>query len=195
MFTLTEHEPSRPPGAKVSDLFFLPPVVTSQILTGAPIEEVHLLRDEMANLAWAVERRYPGEAGGSAQPIEEHARSAIAPSPPGEDAELRYVLSTSVPPYWFPLVGMTSNGGPASQLQQMADRDPSILPRGRFLDLGGPPVADAEVPREGARLVRDEVLTRWADGSTFAWSRRVRRVGRGEGSSGLRFDAAELEDG
>ena len=76
----------------------------------------------------------------------------------------------------------------------MANRDTSVVPRGRFLVLGSPPLPDAEVPREGARLLRDDALTRWTDGATLAWSRRVRRVGRGEGSSGLRFDAAELGD-
>jgi hypothetical protein len=192
MFTLSERAPAGPPGSAVADLFFLPPVAT-QVLTGAPVEEVLLLRDEMANLAWGVERRYAGEAGGSIEPIEELARSAVAPSPPGPDAALRYILGTTVPPYWFPLVGVLGGDGLTLQLQQMANRDSSVAPRGRFLALGGPPLPDAEVPREGARLLRDEALTRWTNGATFAWSRRVRRVGRGEGSSGLRFDAAEHE--
>jgi predicted dienelactone hydrolase len=193
MFTLSERDPAAPPGSAVADLFFLPPVAT-QILTGAPVEEVLLLRDEMANLAWGVERRYAGEAGGSIEPIEALARSAVAPSPPGAGAALRYVLGTTVPPYWFPLIGVSHGDGPALQLQQMANRDSSVEPRGRFLVLGGPPLPDTEVPREGARLLRDDALIRWTNGATFAWSRRIRRVGRGEGSSGLRFDAAELED-
>jgi hypothetical protein len=41
--------------AKFRDLFFLPPVLGVS-LQGAGLEEVLLLRDEMANLAWAVER-------------------------------------------------------------------------------------------------------------------------------------------
>ena len=194
MFTLTERDPKAPPGTDVTDLFFLPPVAT-QIITGSPVEEVQLLRDEMANLAWGVERKYPGEAGGFTEPIEEMARSAGALSPPGEGAALRYRLGTTVPPYWFPLVGVTANGGPALQLEQMANRANTVVPRGRLLDLGGPPLPDGEVPREGVRLLREDALTRWTDGATFGWSRRIRRVGRGEGSSGLRFDVAELEDG
>jgi len=194
MFTLTEHDPRVPPGADVAELFFLPPVAT-QVLTGAPVEEVHLLRDEMANLAWGVERRYPGEAGGSTEPIEELARAAVAPTPPGEGVGLRYLLGTTVPPYWFPLISVTSNGGPALQLEQIANRAKTVVPRGRLLDLGGPPLPDAEVSREGTHLLREDALTRWTDGATFGWSRRIRRVGRGEGSSGLRFDVAELDDG
>jgi hypothetical protein len=194
MFTLTEHDPKVPRGTAVADLFFMPPVAT-QVLTGQPVEEVHLLRDEMANLAWGIERRYPGESGGATEPIEELARSAVATPPPGEDAMLRYLLGTTVPPYWFPLVGVTANGGPALQLEQMANRANTVVPRGRLLDLGSPPLPDAEVPREGVSLLRQDVLTRWTDGATFAWSRRIRRVGRGEGTSGLRFDVAELGDG
>jgi hypothetical protein len=194
MFTLTEHDPKAPQGAAVAGLFFLPPVAT-QVLTGAPVEEVHLLRDEMANLAWGVERRYQGEAGGGTEPVEELARSGVAADPPGEGATLHYRLGTTVPPYWFPMVGVTDGGGPALRLEQMANRPATVVPRGRLLELGGPPLPDAEVPREGVRLLRQDALARWSDGTTFGWSRRVRRVGRGEGSSGLRFDVAELTDG
>jgi hypothetical protein len=195
MFTLTRRGGRRraAPGG-VADVLFLPPVST-QALTGPPVEEVLLLRDEMANLAWAVERRVAGEAGGSVEPIEEHVRGAVAPTPPGEDAALRYTLGTTVPPSWFPLVGVRAAGGPGLQLEQMANRPATVTPRGRLLVLGSPPLPDAEVPREGARLLRDVAIARWADGGTVAWSRRLRRVGRGEGSSGLRFDVAELEDG
>ena len=65
--------------------------------------------------------------------------------------------------------------------------------RGRFLSLGMPDVPDGEVPREGVRLLRDYALARAASGAAVAWARRARRTGRGEGSSGLRFDAAELD--
>jgi hypothetical protein len=35
--------------------FLVPPAVSKQI-EASPLEKVHLLRDEMANMAWAVER-------------------------------------------------------------------------------------------------------------------------------------------
>ena len=47
------HEPGET--AKFQDVFFLPPVL-GQGLEGTAVEEVLLLRDEMANMAWAVER-------------------------------------------------------------------------------------------------------------------------------------------
>jgi hypothetical protein len=50
---------------------------------------------------------------------------------------------------------------------------------------------DEEVPREGARVTRSYQYSRWIDGSTHLWIGRRKRPGRGEGSSGLRFDVVE----
>ena len=50
---------------------------------------------------------------------------------------------------------------------------------------------EEEVPREGARVSRAYQLARWFDGTTFLWLGRRKSVGRGEGSSGLRFDVAD----
>jgi hypothetical protein len=48
---------------------------------------------------------------------------------------------------------------------------------------------EEEVPREGVRVLRSYQATRWIDGSTHLWIGRRKGVGRGEGSSGLRFDS------
>lgn len=50
---------------------------------------------------------------------------------------------------------------------------------------------DEEVPREGARVTRSYQYSRWIDGSTHLWIGRRKQPGRGEGSSGLRFDVVE----
>jgi hypothetical protein len=52
-------------------------------------------------------------------------------------------------------------------------------------------VYEEEVPREGVRVTRSYQYTRWTDGSTHLWMGRRKGVGRGEGSSGLRFDRLE----
>jgi hypothetical protein len=49
-------------GVPVSNTFFLPLTLVKS-LHGRPIEEVLFLRDEMANLAWAVERQVESPAG------------------------------------------------------------------------------------------------------------------------------------
>jgi hypothetical protein len=192
MFTLSERSATSPSTGGVADLFFLPPVA-HQLLTGPPVENVLLLRDETANLAWAVEHSYEGEAGGAIERIEEMTRAVPERTVPAADAPLRYRLGTTVPPNWFPLVPVLAGGDVRLQLERMANQPASVLPRGRFLLLRDPPLPDADVPREGTRLLRDYALTRWTNGATLLWARRLRRVGRGEGSSGLRFDLADAD--
>jgi hypothetical protein len=52
---------------------------------------------------------------------------------------------------------------------------------------------DEEVPREGVHVARHYQLARWIDGSTYVWMALRKEVGRGEGSSGLRFDSVEAQ--
>jgi len=52
-------------------------------------------------------------------------------------------------------------------------------------------IFEEEIPREGARVTRSFQYARWFDGSSLLWIGRRKTVGRGEGSSGLRFDVAE----
>ena len=47
---------------------------------------------------------------------------------------------------------------------------------------------EEEVPRAGARITRAYQLARWSGGATLLWVGRRKGAGRGEGSSGLRFD-------
>jgi hypothetical protein len=49
-------------------------------------------------------------------------------------------------------------------------------------------VDEEEVPRAGTRVMQTYQRTRWTDGSVVVWLRVRRQTGRGEGSSGLRFD-------
>ena len=144
-----------------------------------------LLRDEGANLGWAIERRIEGDAGVAVERAEQD-RVPPALEPP-ETAGLRYVFGTTVPPYWFPLVPVAGAAGPTLRVATMAD-DPQV-PRGTLLAIGDL-VPDEEVPREGRRLWRERVLTRWSNGTAMVWTRRRAAVGRGEGSGGLEFDLA-----
>jgi hypothetical protein len=66
-------------------------------------------------------------------------------------------------------------------------------PLGRILDFDASTVllADEEIPHAGAEVIRRYRRARWVDGSTHLWIGHCKRPGRGEGSSGLRFDRAE----
>ena len=66
----------------------------------------------------------------------------------------------------------------------------AILPLGRILTPGRRLVfPDETVSRAGERVTRHFQHTRWIDGGSLLWMGRRRRSGRGEGSSGLRFDS------
>jgi hypothetical protein len=73
----------------------------------------------------------------------------------------------------------------------------AIHPKGVLLrtDLRQPPdaepalrIEEEEVPREGAVVTRAFQFARWIDGRSLLWLGRRKRAGRGEGTSGLRFD-------
>ena len=66
----------------------------------------------------------------------------------------------------------------------------------RVLGTGSPLLLyDEDVPREGAQMTRLRRLSRWLDGSGWVWTAFRKQVGRGEGSSGLRFDQLDGQGG
>ena len=63
------------------------------------------------------------------------------------------------------------------------------MAQGRLLGTPGPLLLfDEEVPRSGARVTAAYQYARWIDGTTHLWRGRRKDAGRGEGSSGLRYD-------
>ena len=186
-------------GSAAADVLFVPPAL-GQSLHGEPLEEVALLRDNMANMAWAVERLVEGWIG---QPVdlaevfhrarfeqpEEAATVTATDGPP----PLMYRLSTPVPPHWLPMYpARIRPDAPDTWLLRGGD------PRGRIMEPERDPAArplfvhEEELPMEGARVTRAYQYARWVDGSTHLWLGRRKSVGRrGEVSSGLRFDVLE----
>jgi hypothetical protein len=178
-----------------SNLFFLTPSLLKG-LESRPIEEVLFLRDEMANMAWGVERIIESA---TEQPLNRFEQQReLTPSPPerSDQNKLIYKLVTEVPDNWVPLLPVKSSEG-------------LRLRRGRVLKVDGPPefvaaqgrilnpdgtsdqglrIFEEEIPREGVRVTRSYQYTRWFDGSTHLWIGRRKQIGSGEGSSGLRFD-------
>jgi len=181
---------------------FLPPVI-SQDFTSPPIEDLHLLRDEIANIAWAVERFVESKCG---KPLDRHeeyqARQARLDgdrNPPGQQSTLVYRLDTwdkSHPDFWIPLLPIS----PAEEESpmQLECHDPQNHSKGLLLSEHAPGTSlylyDEEVPRTGAQVTRTQQYSRWYDGGMFVWIGREKRLGRGEGSSGLRNDIVETVD-
>lgn len=187
---------------RVSELLFLPPAL-SQTAVSPPVENVGLMRDEMANVVWGVERTVQGASGTPIDRYEEH-QERMATRQEVEvdfgDAQLLYRLNTEVPYHWHPFVPVRSAGvAPTAGVIQL-ERRPLVRvladgtsiapePQGRILTAEDPlRVEEEEIQRRGTEVLRTFQLARWTDGRYHLWAGRHRKVGRGEGSSGLRFD-------
>ena len=183
-------------GRPVPDALFLPPVLGTS-LQGVPLEEVLFLRDEIANMAWAVERIVESPLGrplnrseayvtARRQQVGTVASQAATGAAPGP---LVYRLATAIPEHWVPLLPMRLRANaPPIGLQRGARWQGRILEPGRDAEGKALPLQEEEVSREGARVTRAFQYARWIDGQTYLWIGRRKGIGRGEGSSGLHFD-------
>lgn len=202
MFQLSNiRKPETLTTAPVPNLFFLAPSLL-RALESKPIEEVLFLRDEMANMAWAVERLIESSVERPLNRYEaytQHKRLRDQEIEPGASASeaLRYSLVSEVPDYWIPLLPTRVGTGLRLKRGAVLKSDGSHEPataQGRVLESGEElSLFEEEVPREGVRVTRSFQFTRWTDGSSHLWIGRRKDVGRGEGSSGLRFDNLEEE--
>jgi hypothetical protein len=191
--------PAGRPVPAPSDLLFLPPLVIGS-LESVPVEEVALLHDELANLAWGVERTVESPLGrplDRLQAYEAQRQRAASQAPPAAAplAPLVYRLATSVPDFWIPLVrdGVGRLVRAALTRTRPDGQQEPIAPLGRILEPETPSLAiyEEEVPRAGLRVVRAYQYARAPDGTTFLWLARRKLPGRRDGGSGLQFDVLE----
>lgn len=197
-------QPTRPTDVPPT-LLLLP--AAAKILESESIEQVALVRDEMANMVWGVERRIVlphgrGKPGGEAAlEFRRQMERLIGPPPlpPAPLAPIRYEVMNTVPEHWIPFVPVHLDGSSREiRLQRAAlprtlGPDPAafakVRPRTQLLNQGRRYFIDEEeVPRAGALLSQSFQRTRWLDGRPVVWLGAVKRTGRGEGSSGLAFD-------
>jgi len=175
------------PGRGDAPLLLLPPTVETAD-AARPLEDVRFLRDEAANLAWAVEHRIESATG---RAVDLAARGGAPSSPQAENDRWRYVLATSVPDNWVPLVPVRigDDEGPIAfqrgRIEGRGARGHVLEPRTRLL------IDEEEIPREGARVVRRFQSARGPDGRLHVWIGRRKGPGRGEGSSRLEFDTID----
>lgn len=192
-------------GERVADYFILPPSALRTTLDGPDLEEVRFLRDEQANLVWAIEHRIENGVG---RGWLGHERALTfpdeTPTPPDTVAPLRYQLQTNVPVHWIPFPPVQIDSArrvvalERAAMQRFIDGAlVRVQPVGRTLrptnlaDSAIYRINEEEVSRAGTRIIRAVRRSRWLDGSTHLWISRRRRAGLGEGSSGLRYDIAE----
>jgi hypothetical protein len=175
-----------PNEAPTTNLLILPPGGVN-ILDSAPIEDVLMLRDDPAEMAWGVERTVAGPSG---SPLDRALawRTAQPPIvPPSGSTIPAYRLGSTVPDYWIPFLPVSVDTGPL-QLRRGRLPTASAGPEGQLLAYPNQTIFFEELPREGVHLVRRYRLARGLDGSTYLWIGRLRSTGLGGGRSGLRFD-------
>jgi hypothetical protein len=166
----------------------LPPTVRGALQSRA-LEEVQFVRDESANMCWALERQVQ-PASGDPRNRGDEAKPAPPSGAPLDGADLRYLLATVVPDYWIPLVPVPIAGGNGGFFLRKGSTGDTDAALGILLEPRPFDIKDEEVPREGVRVRRVAQLARATDGTTLRWIARRVSVGRGEGSSGLAYDSA-----
>lgn len=171
------------------------PNIALEILHNDTVEDVRFIRDEAANMVWALEQTYQDSSGnliingdGVTSPSLEQNNT-----PAGALPEFR--LTTQTPPYWIPYV-------PRKAAVSGAPQGDMYLRRGRTLETASQAnpqyssqivgesirINEEEVPRTGLRIRRIERFARGSDGSAHFWTGRVRSSGRSTVTSGMKFD-------
>ena len=120
MFNLTKTSDSEGLDGKVDPRIYIPPVV-SKAQESKPLEAVEIMRDEMANMVWGVEKTIPDLLGGGA---DGHAAAQLLsnflrglerndeelPSVIPEGVKLKFNLGNTVPENWIPFFTNTLAG-------------------------------------------------------------------------------------
>jgi hypothetical protein len=187
----------------VAPLLFLPPVLATS-LHGPTSELVEFARDEGANLGWAIERTVEGPLG---RPVDRREAwlASVPPAPSTgagdeptryDDQVWRYRVESPAPPFWVPLIpervaedrsDIHFRRGRLASWDHLADT--AVGAHGETLEPHRPlTIREEEIPRGGITVERRWQYARWTDGSAHVWVQRRRRQGRGERSSGLRWD-------
>jgi hypothetical protein len=152
-----------------------PPSAAAASLVGGAIEEIHLLRDETADIGWAIERIVEGPTGAP------RAEPPVPPStvPAGAPASLVYQLAAPSPPSWFPLLPVQTAGGAIALVAGTVDGGPRA-PSGRLvqrLSADGFQLPEEEIGRAGVQLRRVACRCRSSDGAMHLWIAAASRSG------------------
>ena len=202
-----EHVPARadrrsaqaPRGRPLTNLFFLPPTLAR------PSRARRSRRCCCCATRWPTWRgrssggsraRWRPPSNGAGDEID----GAAPDSPPPADAAPLYRLASVVPPHWMPLLPVRVDAeGREVRLARAATLAPAgsrrlVRADGRLLTRPRGPDRAAADPRgggaaRGCRVRRTYQSARWLDGRLVVWAGHRKNVGRGEGSSGLAFDA------
>lgn len=185
---------------------FLAPA-TSHKMESKPQEELLFLRDEYANMVWAIEKKVPNAMGNPVDGFDLHLelygpfQTPDAAKDSTEETIPTYRLASTVPSHWIPYLPKHEAGQNKDILLQRAymvrndndnNTEPTDLqPLTHLAEQAIRSVREEAIPRAGVRVQLTKQRIRWTDGKTYLWQGYKVLVGRGEGNSGLRFDYLE----
>jgi hypothetical protein len=205
-----------------AQLLYLPPILGFREESAA-VEEVRWVRDEGANMVWAVEHTVQNDMGEPTNGFDlqrerldvqrELREQAGLTEDDASDAEaaaaaLRYRLATLVPENWIPFVPadvprMLANVPTRSvrlRRARMLTNTSREVPvpieaMTRLLDPSNAAhvdwIQEESVGRSGVTVQLTRQRARSTTGETYVWLGRRVVTGKGEASSGLRFDVLE----
>jgi hypothetical protein len=199
-WTMFHHTDTNGQSNSGTNTFYLVPAV-SKSLVNPRLEQVNFLRDEMANMVWAVENIVPSQSGkgvnGDEMALERTEVIFEIPAPPAtppeKSAAIKYVLGTTVPHNWIPFIPVPlSENSPEIHLQR------ARLPNGKgavgvLLNEKKAPyfIEEKILDSSGLLVSRSFQMARFLNGSSHLWIGRRKETGKGEGWSNLKFDQVE----
>lgn len=183
---------------------FVPPVVPKR-QTSKALETLLMMRDEHANMVWAIEETVTSGIGKPRKGFEAHierkpttpttTKNKATTSP--EDALPQYRLSTKVPDNWIPYLPVLGEDDQrflkrAIMVRNEDAAEPEPINSISILANETTEVCMESVPRAGLQLQLERQRVRWIDGQTYVWMGREVSTGKGMGNSGLRFDYLKI---
>lgn len=195
LFQVSTEDATGATGAPKPGLLTVPTLPAS--LEGKPIEQVRFLRDDTANMCWAVEETVPDEWGRPRRRSDElPSVPPLPPSPAGTD--LHYTLETDVPPHWIPLVPVplrnavgAYTGGFKLRKGTMTGNDDAKSATLTSAPGQGLDFFDEEIPRGGLVVCRTPVVARTASGQLRRWNAMRIQPAAGPAGSALAFDGTQ----
>jgi hypothetical protein len=176
--------------------FLFAPNIALDVLYNDELEDVRFIRDEDANLVWAVEFRYRTAAGETI--INGDGQRSGPDSQGAGDGLPRFRLKSDLPAHWIPYV-------PRKNAPNSALSGEMHLRRARSNEAATPAnpqyrskiVAESvrlneeEIPRSGLRVRRIARYARGSDGTQHFWVGRLKESGQRTTLPGLKFDFIE----
>ena len=186
------------PAAGRAPWLLLAPALPDAI-EGPPVEQVHFVRDETSNVAWALERQVEGPLGEAIDRVLawKTSRSNARAAPPIE-GHWRYEVAPPTPGFMVPLLPERNadaqvrlRRGRVHQGVDPAGRPVFSGATGRILILehrARPCPFEEEIPADGVEVQRAWQLARDRTGRVWLWLGQRKRPGRPAKEPGVVFD-------